>query len=137
MKDLVPRLLECIAALAAKLAALQRELRAGEASDGYHTHNDLYRHRMVLNAHAVRHWRKQGHEVVKSKRHHTGELCLGGEWFIVVAQLETGQVSYHYHLKYWELFDVPAVEVPPAWDGHSADDAYERLLAALTGAEGN
>jgi len=129
--DLVSQLLELVTALSRKLAHVQQQLAEGNASDGFHTHNDLYRHRTVLHAHAVRRWRDEGREVVKSQRHHTGEPCLGGDWFIVVAQLEQGQVSYHYHLKDWDLFDVPVVELPPPWDGHTSDDVYERLVASL------
>jgi hypothetical protein len=129
--DLVSQLLELVAALSRRLAHFQQQLADGNASDGFHTHNDLYRHRMVLHAHAVQHWVSQGCEVVKSKRHHTGEPCMDGEWFIVVAHLKKGQISYHYHRKYWDLFDVPAVELPPPWDGHTSDDVYERVLASL------
>lgn len=36
------------------------------------------------------------YEVHKSYRHADGELCFGGGWFIVMANLPTGQVSNHY-----------------------------------------
>lgn len=35
---------------------------------------------------------------MKSWRHHDGEKCFGGGWFIVTTRLPTGQVSNHYQL---------------------------------------
>lgn len=114
-----------------EIERLRAELTAGDASDGYHTHNELYRYRMLYNAHAARGWVDQGIPVVKSWRHADGELCFGGGWFIVTATLPTGQVSNHYEAKHWGLFDVPEVVHPPVWDGHTPEDAADRLEAAL------
>lgn len=69
----------------------------GNLSDGYHTFNELYEFRKVYNATLFNEWAKQGvYEVHKSWKHHNGELCFGGGWFIVVATLPTGQISNHY-----------------------------------------
>ena len=114
-----------------EIERLRDERTSGEASDGYHTHNELYRYRMLYNAHAARGWVAQGAPVVKSWRHADGELCFGGGWFIVTATLPTGQVSNHYEEKHWDLFDVPEVVLPPEWDGHTPEDAADRLEAAL------
>lgn len=114
-----------------ELAELREQLRAGEASDGNHTHNELYRYRMLYNAHAAQGWMRDGISVVKSKRHHNGEECFGGGWFIVTAQLSTGQVSNHYELEHWDLFDVPERRNAPVWDGHSPADAALRMAGAL------
>lgn len=124
-------LFQVIARLRAEREALVAALRAGEVSDGYHTHNELYQYRMLLHAYAVRDWVAGGLPVVKSWRHHDGEQCFGGGWFIVVAELPTGQVSCHYKAEHWDLFAVPAVPLPPVWDGHTPAEAAERLLAAL------
>lgn len=104
----------------------------GQISDGYHTFDELYEYRMLYNAHAAKWWREKQIEVVKSWNHADGTPCFGGGWFIVTAQLPTGQVSNHYEAKHWDLFDVPAVNCPPEWDGHTPKDAAIRLLAALT-----
>lgn len=106
-------------------------LEAGEVSDGYHTHRELYEYRMLYNAHAVRGWLAAGIPVVKSWKHSDGEPCFGGGWFVVVATLPTGQVSNHYAAEHWHLFDVPEVDLPPEYDGHTPADAAERLRAAL------
>lgn len=110
-------------------------LASGEASDGYHTHNELYDFRMLYNAHAARGWLAQGYHVVKSWKHADGEKCFGGGWFIVFADLPTGQVSNHYEAKHWDLFDIPQM-TPPEWDGHTAAEAADRLRAALGGDRG-
>lgn len=118
-------------ALLDEIDRLRDERTSGETSDGYHTHNELYHYRMLYNAHAARGWVAQGIPVVKSWRHADGDLCFGGGWFIVTATLPTGQVSNHYEAKHWDLFDVPWVPRPPEWDGHTPEDAADRLEAAL------
>lgn len=104
---------------------LQQEQDMGEVSDGYHTFNELYYYRMLYNAaffNLLPKW-----WVHKSKRHHTGEECFGGGWFIVMANLPTGQVSNHYELKDWDLFKVPEKEFANEWDGHTPQEAAERI----------
>lgn len=111
---------------------IEQQIRDGEASDGYHTHNELYDYRMLYNAHAANGWHAASIPAVKSWRHSDGELCFGGGWFIVTAALPTGQVSNHYPAIYWGLFCIPEVEIAPEYDGHTSDEAAERLHAALT-----
>lgn len=105
----------------------------GTTSDGYHTFDELYRYRMLYNAHAARGWLAMGVPVVKSLRHSDGEECFGGGWFIVTATLPTGQVSNHYRLDHWDLFAVPEVDLPPEYDGHTPQQAADRLEVALRG----
>lgn len=97
----------------------------GEISDGYHTFNELYYYRMLYNAAFFNLLPKEW--VHKSKRHHTGEECFGGGWFIVMANLPTGQISNHYELKDWDLFKIPEKEIADEWDGHTPQEAAERL----------
>ena len=97
----------------------------GEISDGYHTFNELYYYRMLYNAAFFNSLPKVW--VHKSKKHHDGEECFGGGWFIVMANLPTGQISNHYELKDWELFQIPEKEVADEWDGHTPKEAAERL----------
>jgi hypothetical protein len=103
----------------------QEQTDMGEVSDGYHTFNELYYYRMLYNAAFFNLLPKEW--VHKSKRHHTGEECFGGGWFIVMANLPTGQVSNHYELKDWDLFKVPEKEFADEWDGHTPQEAAERL----------
>jgi hypothetical protein len=106
----------------------------GGVSDGHHTFDELYEFRKLYNAGlfgllaAV----VGNNYVVKSKYHSDGEECFGGGWFIVVAELPTGQISNHYKLEDWDLFKIPAVERPPEYDGHTSKDTVERLKKWLT-----
>lgn len=97
----------------------------GEISDGYHTFNELYYYRMLYNAAFFNSLPKE--LVHKSKKHHDGEECFGGGWFVVMANLPTGQISNHYELKDWELFQIPEKEVADEWDGHTPKEAAERI----------
>lgn len=102
--------------------------------DVYHTMSEIYEYRMLYNAHAAVGWLAAGIPVVKSRRHSDGEECFGGGWFIVTADLPTGQVSNHYRDEHWLLFEVPEVDLAPEWDGHTPAIAADRLSAALGGA---
>lgn len=107
----------------------QEQTDMGEISDSYHTFNELYYYRMLYNAAFFNLLPKEW--VHKSKRHHTGEECFGGGWFIVMANLPTGQISNHYELKDWDLFQVPEKEFADEWDGHTPQEAAERLYKYL------
>jgi hypothetical protein len=101
----------------------------GEISDGYHTFNELYAFRKMYNAAAFNAWAKEGlYDVHKSKCHSDGLPCFGGGWFIVMAVLPGGQVSNHYQLEDWDLFQCPEEPfVKHHYDGHSAQDVLNRL----------
>lgn len=102
----------------------------GNTSDGYHTFNELYDHRRVLTAALFNEWAMANEfEVHKSWRHSDGQRCFGGGWFIVVAELPTGQISYHYEEEHWDLFKIPEVSKPHDYDGHNAQDVVDRLSA--------
>lgn len=101
----------------------------GEISDGYHTFNELYYYRMLYNAAFFNSLPKDW--VHKSKKHHDGEECFGGGRFIVMANLPTGQISNHYELKDWDLFQIPEKEVADKWDGHTPQEAADRLYKYL------
>jgi hypothetical protein len=111
-----------------EIAEMKRQLAAGDASDGHHTHNELYAHRRMLTLHAVHAWLAAGYPVVKSWKHSDGEPCFGGGWFIIVAILPLKtQVSYHYQAEHWDLFDIPEAQTPPEYDGHTPEEVVSRL----------
>jgi len=106
-----------------------------EVSDGYHTFKELYDYRMIYNALwfnelALSHPEYQVH---KSWKHADNENCFGGGWFIVMAELPTGQISNHYEDQYWDLFKIPEKERANVWDGHTPQQAYERMLKYING----
>lgn len=99
-------------------------------SDGHHTFGELYAYRAAYNAGMANEIEKaHPGTVVKSRYHHDGEPCFGGGYFIVVMSLWCGQVSNHYELntKNWKMFNVPEVDLPPVYDGHTPAQALERL----------
>jgi hypothetical protein len=119
-------------------------------SDGYHTFGELYEFRKMYNAALFNEWAarhmkdleymKTGwglfynpapkYQVHKSWKHHDGELCFGGGWFIVSAMLPTGLISNHYKAEDWDLFKVPEVEKALfEFDGHTGQDVLSRLKA--------
>lgn len=111
-----------------------------DVSDGYHTFKELYHFRAIYNAAFFNEvWRqsqvlgggRSDFNVHKSWRHYDGELCFGGGWFIVMAQLPTGQISNHYPAEYWSMFNVPEAKRAAEWDGHNADDAAQRIVTWL------
>lgn len=119
-------------------------------SDGYHTFRDLYDIRLAYNAALFNEWanqfedekkgyvtvddileskKKVKYNVHKSWRHHDGELCFGGGWFIVTAQLPNGQISNHYEGKYWDLFKIPEADKALfPFDGHNTKQVIDRLI---------
>lgn len=98
---------------------------SGEAFDGYHTFNELYDFRREYNAALVNSGVWKAH---KSYRHHSGELCFGGGWFIVMIETPFGQISNHYENKYWNEFHCEEKELADKWDGHTEMDVIARLM---------
>ena len=99
-----------------------------EVGDGYHTFRELYSFRLAFNAVLFNEWAAQGkYDVHKSRRHSDGEKCFGGGWFIVMAQLPSGQISNHYEDKYWDMFQIPEKVMANPFDGHSSADVLSRL----------
>lgn len=95
----------------------------GEVSDGYHTFNELYDHRIALFivlmlSHPELSWR--------SEMHADGSKMEG--WFIAGMHLPTGDITYHLPMKYF--YSMPGIKIldqAPEWDGHTPDDVVKRL----------
>jgi hypothetical protein len=111
----------------------------GVYSDGYHTFDELYEVKLALNAVLFNELSTQyKNNVHKSLRHNDGTLCFGGGWFIVVAELPTGNISFHYKIEHWDLFNIPEVHksyIP--FDNHTTQDVVARLKAMTTTLKGN
>lgn len=109
----------------------------GETSDGYHTFNELYDYRRAFNAALFNEWAQQSkYDVHKSYKHSDGEDCFGGGWFIVMAELPTGQISNHYENKYWSEFAIPEKPQANEYDGHTPQQALDRIQHLTTTPEG-
>lgn len=87
-------------------------------SDGYHTFDELYFHRMILfsiicNQNKEKAW--------KSKLHYDGTMFEN--YFIIGVNTPEGQYSYHYHMEYWDHFEsIKEILTAPEWDGHLPKD---------------
>lgn len=97
----------------------------GEISDGYHTFDELYYHRMVLFSVICGLCKEKAW---KSYKHHDGTMY--DNYFIVGITTDEGDYTYHYHEKYWRMFDVPELEFAPEWDGHTPGDIL-RLISLI------
>lgn len=114
-----------------------------EISDGYHTMDELYEHRIYLyislcraiaglsllgaargvNKNLVIH-------VWRSQRHSDGDLCFGtGTQFVLGIHKEKGtQITYHIPISKWdETAFAETLERAPEFDGHTSQDVLERL----------
>ena len=92
-------------------------------SDGYHTFNELYHHRAVLFSVIVKIF---ANRAWKSKLHADGTMYDG--MFIVGIETPDGQATYHYDVDpYWNMFQCKEVDRAPEWDGHTPDQAIERI----------
>jgi hypothetical protein len=97
----------------------------GKISDGYHTFNELYYHRMILFSVICNH-----HKDIawKSWKHADGTMF--DDYFIVGITTPKGDYTYHYQKQYWNIFDVKELEFAPEWDGHQPKD-IDRLLSII------
>ena len=106
-----------------------------DISDGFHTFRQLYYQRMMLFAVIVK---QNKDKAWKSLRHEDGELCFGGEWFIVGIDTPEGSYTYHYEDNYYSLFDCKELERGKRWDGHTEKDVTRLLsLPSLPSAQQN
>lgn len=105
------------------------DFKENEISDGYHTFNELYEFRKMYNAALFNEWALSNkYNVHKSWKHHDGEDCFGGGWFIVVAMLPEGQITNHYKAVDWDLFKVPETKKAIyEFDGHTPQDVLTRI----------
>lgn len=133
-----------------KLNKDNSEFKENDINDGHHSFADLYEFRKMYNAVLFNEWAKEYREqtsiegnlsdnftakydVHKSWKHHDGEDCFGGGWFIVVAVLPTGQISNHYKASDWNLFNIPVWEkAKHEFDGHTPEDVLTRLKDLAT-----
>lgn len=113
---------------------IPENVKVGEVSDGYHTFNELYEFRKLYNAALFNEWAKMDrYNAHKSIRHYEGEECFGGGWFIVVAILPDGQISNHYKMEYWDLFNIPEYDKALfPYDGHTSSDVIKRIESSIT-----
>ena len=110
----------------------------GETSDGYHTFNELYEHRITLyialckQLEGKRYYNAEGNRqegVWKSKVHSDGTVWEG--WFLLGIFSEPGkQITYHLPLDRWKECEfVTTLDIAPDFDGHTPQDVLQRIKA--------
>ena len=103
----------------------------GEISDGFHTFNELYDHRITLFIALMRHYTGPTNDngrpsAWKSRLHNDGTSFDG--WFVAgIGKTSGDQITYHLPLDRWDECNVPEMEHAPKWDGHTSDDVLKRL----------
>lgn len=96
---------------------------AGEVSDGYHTFDELYEHRVALFIALCNQWNLNAW---KSKRHSDGTMYEW--WFIAGIWAEKWKtLTYHLPVKYWEKIKSYEITNAPEWDGHTSEDVINLL----------
>jgi hypothetical protein len=104
-----------------------------QVSDGYHTFDELYDHRLNLwialcriHAKVIR---EQWNPVFRAKIHSDGTNYEG--WFMLGMFREPGhQITYHLPLSRWDECDFAVTldhDHAPEFDGHTSKDVLERL----------
>lgn len=117
---------------------LKLDLKSIEAdvaiSDGYHTFDELYDHRIILyialckafyNDPQYQHGQKS--EIWRSKLHSDGTSYDG--WFILgIGKKEGRQITYHIPNEHWEETEfAETLEIAPEFDGHTSAGVLERI----------
>ena len=100
-------------------------------SDGYHTFDDLYKHRtmlfMVVCRLAVE---NGGFECWKSIKHYDDSEYEG--WFIMGLKSVTDStlnISYHLPMScFVDCYFADTISEAPEWDGHTSNDVLTRLI---------
>lgn len=89
-----------------------------KVSDGYHTFEELYDHRVLLYIKLAIHcpyptfW----------KPHHPG-------WPVLFIETPSGQISYHFPEKFLPMVDGNIERNDDyVWDGHTSEDVLNRLM---------
>ena len=111
---------------------VENSISAGNISDGCHTFNELYEHR-ITNFMLVMSlmddmfsWKQV--PVWISRKHSDGSEYEG--WFIAGIHTELGkQITYHLPIEKWNEASKFAriLGNAPKWDGHTSEDVLERL----------
>ncbi|WP_208001535.1 hypothetical protein [Macrococcus bovicus] len=105
--------------LNAQIAELKEDgaIATKNLSDGYHTIGQLYHDRAILFAVICNTYKENA---FKSKLHDDGTMY--DDMFIVGLYTPEGTYTYHYHMEYWDMYDVEELKHAPAYDGHTFKD---------------
>ena len=103
----------------------------GQTSDGYHTFDELYEHRITLWIALCRSQAKMHHrcdDVAWRSRLHSDGTSLPG-WFVLGLGYDPGsQMTYHLPESKWEDCQFAReLDRAPEWDGHTSAEVLQRI----------
>jgi hypothetical protein len=100
--------------------------KTGNISDGYHTFDELYEHRVTLFIMLCRHI-DEATPVWRSKVHSDG-TSIKGFFLLGIAKRKGAQISYHLPMGHWDdTAFAETLDRAPAWDSHTPQDVLRRL----------
>lgn len=107
--------------------------QTGKLSDGYHTFDELYEHRIRLWIALCKYFIQgkasyDSRNVWITKLHSDGSKIDG--WFVMGIGKEKGnQITYHLPISYWDECEKTAqvLDKAPEFDGHTSADVLERI----------
>ena len=100
-----------------------------EISDTHHTFASLYKERMVLFAIICTAYPELS---FKSKKHFLEEVDpMFNDDFIAGIYTPKGIATFHFKLKYWDLFPIKEIDRAPEYDGYNEDEALARLSSLI------
>lgn len=115
------------------LNILIKNVDSNKVSDGYHTFEELYEHRIVLYIalcqaiQTINIVRENKQIVWRSILHSDGSSL--DHWFVLgIAKARDHQITYHLPNTYWKDCDfAETLDIAPEFDGHNSQDVINRL----------
>ena len=100
----------------------------GQISDGYHTFDELYEHRIHLYIALCRYIRVFGTATIWRSRHHSDGSFIEG-WFVMgIFEKQGQQITYHLPDRCWlDTGFALTKDRAPDFDGHTSVDVISRL----------
>lgn len=100
----------------------------GKISDGYHTFDELYDHRITLWIALCRLLEHENINATWRAIVHSDGSSFDG-WFILGTRKNAGeQITYHLPLSRWEETEfAQTLDTAPKFDGHTSQDVLERI----------
>lgn len=108
-------------------------------SDGYHTVDELYDHRITLFIALCRNiqtldggnkepWPQTNGMIVWRSHFHADGSIFEGEFIMGIKKAAGEQITYHIPLSRWEETEfAETLEKAPEWDRHTSNDVLNRL----------
>lgn len=108
-------------------------IQAGLISDGYHTFDELYEHRIVIYMALCKQLYRESqfnypNPVWMSSKH--SDMSVWKGWFLLgINTQKEEQITYHLPIKYWDecLEFATELDKAPDFDGHTSADVIKRL----------